>query len=186
MKSNWWNNFDISCLCLSQLVGSTADVKTLPNGFFHISQSATSDFFWIFLYLMPQVLLIPPPSTANKNDINRKIQLKICQSLYTTDAQGAIFAIFITFENFDNVDTFNEHWDLKKKLWDPKENLWDHTKTYSVCNRDAGGTSKKYKFWGFLQSLGFDKTFIVGLCCCIWAITSQQNVFYTVWPPPKR
>ena len=126
-----------------------------------------------------------PPSTANKKDINRKIQLKICQSLYTTDAQGAIFAIFITFENFDNVDTFNEHWDLKKNCGIPRKIFWDHTKTYSVCNRDAG-TSKKYKFWGFLQSLGFDKTFIVGLCCCIWAITSQQNVFYTVWPPPKR
>ena len=117
--SNWWNIFNISCLCLSQLVGSTADVKTLPNGFFHISQSATSDFFWIFLYLMGfQLLLI-------------------------------------------------SHLFLHKQI----------TKT--------GNWIEKYQFWGFHQSLGFDKTFIVGLCCCIWAITSQRNVLYTVWPLTK-
>ena len=114
-----WNISNISCLRLSQLVGSTADVKTLPNGFFHISQSATSDFFWIFLYLMGfQLLLI-------------------------------------------------SHLFLHKQI----------TKT--------GNWIEKYQFWGFHQSLGFDKTFIVGLCCCIWAITSQRNVLYTVWPLTK-
>ena len=118
-KSNWWNIFNISCLCLPQLVGSTADVKTLPNGFFHISPSATSDFFWIFLYLMPQVSLIPSFYNTRDNKTGKKL--------------------------------------IKKRHW----------------------------FKSFRQSLGFDKTFIVGLCRCIWAITSQQNVLYTVWPLTK-
>ena len=91
----WWNNFKISCLCLSQLVGSTADVKTLPNGFFHISQSATSDFFWIFLYLMPQVFADTPPPLLQHTQILHKQEIQIEQ--YQIWGLPAIFGIWQNF-----------------------------------------------------------------------------------------
>ena len=118
----WWNNFKISCLCLSQLVGSTADVKTLPNGFFHISQSATSDFFWIFLYLMPQVFADTPPPLLQHTQILHK----------------------------------QENSNLTMPILGASSNLWDLTKL------------------------------LLSACVAVFgAITSQQNVLYTVWPLTK-
>ena len=67
------------------------------------------------------------------------------------------------------------------RIWWDFSFCWYPTKQITK----TGNWIEKYQFCGFHKSLGSDKTFIVGLCCCIWAITSQRNVLYTAWPLKK-